>query len=277
MMKTQFVETAQGKIAYEDTGSGPLVVCLPGMGDLRGTYRYQTPQLVAAGYRVVTVDLRGHGESSVGWNDYTAGGVCQDILTVIRHLNAGPAVVIGNSYAAGAAVWAAAAAPELVRGLVLLGPAVHGKVSPFMRLMIGVLFLRPWGPAIWQWYFNGLFKTRKPADMAEYSNKVKQNLSERGRLEALHQMAISPTPDSETRMEQVNVPVLIMMGSKDPDFKDPAGEAEWITGQLHGTRIMIEGAGHYPQAEMPELSGPYILDFLNKLNAEKNLGTTNRP
>ena len=63
-----------GKIAYDDTGSGPLVVCAPSMGDVRGEYRFLAPQLVAAGYRVITMDLRGLGESSTHWPDFSVAG-----------------------------------------------------------------------------------------------------------------------------------------------------------------------------------------------------------
>lgn len=272
-MSTKYIDFAEGRIAYEDAhnndvGSGPLVLCVPGMGDLRSEYRLLVPQLAAAGYRVVTMDLRGHGESSVGWKDYTAGGVCQDMVALIKHLNAGPAIIVGNSFAAGGAVWAAASAPELVRALVLVGPAVHGKISGTLRLLLAILFARPWGPAAWQRYYKGLFTTRKPADLEDYSTAIKQNLLEKGRLEALHQMMISPTPDSDTRLDMVKAPTLVVMGSKDPDFKDPAGEAKWVAGQVNGECVMIEGAGHYPQTEMPEITGPHIIRFLNKVVAE---------
>lgn len=281
-MKTMFFDTAEGKIAYDDVGrrplpiSGPLVICVPGMGDLRSEYRFLAPQLAAAGYRVVTMDLRGHGELSVGWKDYSAGGVCQDITGLIRHLDAGPAIVVGNSFAAGAAVWAAASAPGLVRALVLIGPAVHGEVSGALRLLIELLFARPWGPAAWQWYYKRLFTTRKPADLAVFSTAIKQNLRQKGRIEALHRMMLSPTPNSDTRLEQVHVPALVMMGSKDPDFKDPAAEASWVTKQINGSCVMIEGAGHYPQTETPEIAGAHIIDFLNKTLVETAHDAANR-
>lgn len=276
-MNTQFLETTEGKIAYESTGSGPLVIGVPGMGDLRGEFRVLAPQLAAAGYRVVTMDLRGHGESSVGWKDYSAGGICQDILTLIQHLDAGPAFIAGSSFGAGAAVWAAAAVPELVRGLVLLGPAVHGKISPAFRLLLAVLFARPWGPTAWRRYYQGLFTARKPADLVEFSQKIKQNMRKKGRLEALYQMMLSPTPDADTRLEQVKAPALVVMGSKDPDFKDPAGEARWISEQIRGECLVVEGAGHYPHTEMPEISGPRIVEFLNKHVVGADYGATDRP
>ena len=36
-----------GTVAYEITGAGPLVVCVPGMGDLRSTWRHLAPSLIA--------------------------------------------------------------------------------------------------------------------------------------------------------------------------------------------------------------------------------------
>ncbi len=47
-MTTQFLKLQNGQIAYDDSGKGPLVICIPSMGDLRGEYRFLIPQLVAA-------------------------------------------------------------------------------------------------------------------------------------------------------------------------------------------------------------------------------------
>jgi len=59
----QYLTRPGGRIAFERTGEGPLIVCIPGMGDLRTSYRHTTPALVAAGFSVITMDLRGHGDS----------------------------------------------------------------------------------------------------------------------------------------------------------------------------------------------------------------------
>lgn len=269
-MTTQFLTVADGKLAYESSGSGSLVIGVPGMGDLRAGSRFLTPQLVAAGYQMVSMDVRGHGESSIHWPDYSVKGVGEDILALVRALDTGPAILIGNSMAAGAAVWAAAEAPELVKALVLLGPAVRGEVSGAMRMLLAALFARPWGPSAWMAYFKTLFPTRKPADFTAYTAALKQNLSVPGRLESLYQMMIASKAASETRIQRVSLPTLVLMGSKDPDFKDPAAEAAWVAGKTKGTFKMIEGAGHYPHVEMPEISGPHIAEFLKTLELEAN-------
>jgi pimeloyl-ACP methyl ester carboxylesterase len=275
-MNTQFLQLQDGKIAYDDDGSGPLVVCVPGMGDLRGQYRFLAPQLVAAGFHVATMDVRGHGESSVGWTDYSVAGVGSDIIALIRHLDAGPAVVIGNSMAAGAAVWAAAEAPELARGLVLIGPAVRGGLGRPFRLLLTALFARPWGPSAWMRYYTTLFPARKPADWESYTAGLKQNLAQNGRQEALQQMMFASKAASESRLAQVNTPALILMGSKDPDFKAPESEAQWVAGQLKGDYQIIAGAGHYPHTEMPEVTGPKIVAFLRTVLPEASREAASR-
>jgi alpha-beta hydrolase superfamily lysophospholipase len=57
-------------LAYDVDGDGPLVVLVPGMGDLRAAYRFLAPRLREAGYRVACTDLRGHGDSDVSFSSY---------------------------------------------------------------------------------------------------------------------------------------------------------------------------------------------------------------
>ena len=123
---TEFLTVEGGTISYEVTGSdGPLVVLAHGMGDSRQAYRFLTPALTEAGYRVAAVDLRGCGESSARWTSYTRTDIAGDLVTLVRHLG-GPAVLVGHSIAGGAVTIAAATAPELVTAVVELAPFFDG-------------------------------------------------------------------------------------------------------------------------------------------------------
>lgn len=261
-MTTLFLDRANGRIAYDEIGTGPLVLCVPSMGDVRSEYRFLAPQLAQAGYSVVTMDVRGHGESSTTWDDFSVAGVGSDIVALIRYLDKGPAVVIGDSMAAGATVWAAAEAPDWVAGAILMGPFVRSEPTLFSSLLFGALFSRPWGPAMWQWYYKTLYPTRKPTDFAEYVRNLRKNLAEAGRMEALQKMLAASKSASEQRLGRVKAPALVLMGTKDPDFKDPAAEAHWVAEKVNAQLHMIEGAGHYPHAEMPEVVAPLVLAFL---------------
>jgi len=265
-MVTKYLNQQDGQIAYDVEGNGPLVICVPSLGDVRGEYRFLRPLLVEAGFQVATMDGRGHGESSVAWDDFSVAGVGEDILALIRELEAGPAVVIGTSMGGGAAIWAAVEAPELVRGMILVDPFVDGKGDFFLKLLSAIMFARPWGTSMWMKYYASLYPTRKPADFDEYSAALQANLKERGRLEAVLQMLYASKEASGERMPKVEQPALILMGSKDPDFKDPEAEAKRIAEALRGTYVMIDGAGHYPHAEMPETTAPLMLEFMRSLN-----------
>ena len=266
---TRYLAVDGGAIAYDDTGgAGPLVVAIPGMGDLRSEYRLLRPALQKAGYRLVTMDVRGHGETSAVWDDYSARAVGGDALALIRHLRSGPAVVLGNSFAAGSALWAAHDDPEQVRGAVLLGPIVRdGKPSWLARTALKVGFGGPWRVAFWTTYWNSLFPTRKPSDHAEAKASLARMLREPGRMAALQTMVGLSKADTEAMLPLSRVPALVVMGSRDPDFPDAALEADWLAQALKAERLIVEGSGHYPHTEMPERVVPSLLAFLDRLSA----------
>jgi pimeloyl-ACP methyl ester carboxylesterase len=264
MTTTMMLEVAGGRLAYDDTGgTGPLVVCVPGLGDVRAVYRFFQPALVEAGYRVVTVDLRGHGESSTGWPEYTLPAVGADILALIRHLDAGPAVVCGESMAAASGIWAAAEAPDQIAALILTGPATRdAKLNPVMRL--GVRLVGRIRPA-WLAYLASLYPTRKPDDFAAYRKSLSANLAEPGRMAALRGLLTAPKAPARARIADVSCPVLVVMGSKDADFPDPTAEANALAAELSGEAVIIDSAGHYPQTEFPTETVAAVLPFLAKV------------
>jgi pimeloyl-ACP methyl ester carboxylesterase len=55
------------------------------------------------------------------------------------------------------------------------------------------------------------------------------------------------------------------MGSADPDFDDATEEARALASRLGAESLIVDGAGHYPHAEMPELVGGHIIAFAERL------------
>ena len=265
---TRFLDIDGGRIAYDVAGErGPQVLCLPSMGDLRAEYRFLVPQLVAAGFRVATVDVRGMGESSTGFADVSAAAVGSDIVALLRRAGllapGESAFVVGTSLAAAAAVWAAAEAPDLVAGIVLVGPIIRDvPVSVFARAMFHVLLTPPWGKAAWGSYYPSLYPGHKPADFAAYRKALAANLAEKGRFASFRRMAFTSKAPCDARVPEVRARVLVVMGSRDPDFSDAAAEARLVAERLHGELVLVEGAGHYPHAEVPDEVGPRIAAFL---------------
>jgi pimeloyl-ACP methyl ester carboxylesterase len=262
----QMLKLRDGRIAYDDSGGdGAIVICVPGLGDLRQQYRFLAPKLESAGLRVVTMDLRGQGESSADWPDYSAASVGADMVALINHLGAKKAYVVGNSMAAAAAVWAAAELPGAVAGIVVIGPFVREMPpSALLNGFLRVAMLRPWGPSFWSMYYGSLYKSAPPADLPAYREALVANLKEPGRIEATKAMIFASKGPCEARIAEVRAPVLVVMGSRDPDFDDPAAEGDWVASHLHGKKLMVEGAGHYPHVEYPDIVAGAIINFIEE-------------
>jgi len=260
---TAYLERPEGRIAYDVSGEGPLVVCVPGMGDLRQVFRFLVPGLVEAGYRVATMDLRGHGESDATFTAHDDVAAGSDLLALVEHLG-GPAALVGNSMGAGAAVLAAAERPDLVSGLVLVGPFVrNAPVGLAMRVAFRLGLMRPWGPAVWNGYYAKLYPGRPPADQDQHRARIREALRRPGRWRAFIRTTHTSHAPAEARLGDVSAPALVVMGERDPDFPDPAAEARFVAERLDAEVLMVPDAGHYPQAEYPEVVTPVIARFLD--------------
>lgn len=117
-----------GGITLAATAAGdpkdPCVLLLPGFGQTRAAWDKAAKALVAAGRYVVTVDLRGHGDSDWSPNRrYELGDIVQDVLQIIMQLPSKPAVV-GAALGGLAALAAIGESPEtLASALVLINAA----------------------------------------------------------------------------------------------------------------------------------------------------------
>lgn len=264
----QLLHLADGDIAYEVEGEGPLVLLVPGMGDLRTTYRLLVPGLVGLGYMVATCDLRGHGQSSTTFTSYGDVPTAGDIAALVTELG-GPAVVVGNSMAAGAAVLTAAGHPELVAGLVLVGPFVREpKTNPVMKAVMRAAMVPLWARPVWGAYLPKLYAGAKPADFGDYRQAVGRSLTLPGHAKAFSLTSRTTHAQAEKALPSVSAPVLVLMGAKDPDFADPAGEASWVAAALRGRSVVIPDAGHYPQSQQPQAvlgaMGPFLAEAFGR-------------
>ncbi|MFI9566784.1 alpha/beta fold hydrolase [Streptomyces rishiriensis] len=270
---TEYLAVADGTIAYEVAGSGPLIVLAHGMGDSRAAYRGVVPPLLAAGYRVAAVDLRGCGESSVDWPDWSRTAIAGDLLAVVRHLG-GPAVLVGHSVSGGAATIAAAQDPSLITAVVELAPFTRKqslrlgdlRVRRFRQSLLRLLGAGVFGSVpLWRSYLDMAYPGVKPADWAERLGLIESRLREPGRMKAMQAMGRSAPTDAGARLGAVRCPVLVVMGGLDPDWADPHAEGSAIVDALPsglGRLEMIEGAGHYPHHQLPDQVASLVLAFL---------------
>ncbi|MGV9265561.1 alpha/beta fold hydrolase [Kitasatospora sp. NPDC003701] len=267
---TQYLDRPGGRLAFDDTvqGGGAPVVLLPGMLDSRAAYRHLRPLLVAAGRRVITLDLRGFGESSIAWDDYSPAAIATDVLALLDHLGIDRAALVGNSYTGATVVKVAGDAPGRVAGIVLLDAFVENvppnALNRAMFAVMGALLVH--SPAFWGLYHRRMaYPGAKPADFDAYVDGLVAAMRTPGRKQATRGYVRGDSaPTGWTAA--VTCPALVVMGGKDPDFSDPELVADRQAAALKARKVMIEGAGHYPMADRPQATADALLPFLAELS-----------
>ncbi len=270
---TEHLSIDGNTLAYEVVGEGPLVVLAHGIGDSRDAYRFLAPAVAAAGYRVARVDIRGCGESSLGWAGYSRTDIAGDLVALVRHLG-GPAVIVGHSISGGAATIAAATAPDVVTGVVELAPFTRAQsfsLGDLVRVkryrtgtvrLAGAMFRG--SLSSWESYLDLAYPT-KPADWDAALARIDATLRQPGRMKALQAMCKAKPTDAGAQLANVTCPVLVVEGGSDPDWADPRAEGERILADLPqglGELAVLDGVGHYPHAQAPDDVLALALPFL---------------
>jgi pimeloyl-ACP methyl ester carboxylesterase len=267
--QTQYLQLPGGTIAFDDTveGAGRPVLLLPGMLDSRAYYRHLRPLLAAAGHRVITMDLRGFGESSIEWDDYSPATAAADALALLDHLGIEKAVLAGASYTGASVVKVAALAPGRVAGLVLIDGFIEnvpaGAVTKSLVHLLGSAVLA--FPKVWGYYLNKMaYPGGVTEEVAAYHKGLEDALRTPGRRRATRGHVRGDSSPIGW-CAGVEVPSLVLMGSKDPDFPKPELVADRQVAALNGRKVMIEGAGHYPAAQFPQAVADAVLPFLTEV------------
>jgi pimeloyl-ACP methyl ester carboxylesterase len=138
------------RLAYDEYGGGErVVVLLPGVLFSRKMHRPLAEALADHGYRVLCLDLLGHGDSdrpAEMWN-YSMTIFGRQAIALLDHLEVERAVLGGTSLGANAALEAAAATPERIQGLLLEMPvldnALLGSALAFTPMLVGLTFGAP--------------------------------------------------------------------------------------------------------------------------------------
>ena len=138
--------------------------------------------------------------------------------------------------------------------------------------LLSAMLLPLWGAHAWVSYYASLYKDFKPADMAAYLSALKGNLRMPGRLDALRGHLFASKEACALRLPTLaerKLPVLCLWGGKDPDFPGKEGIAREITEMKRrlpqAETHVLEGVGHYPQAEQPAAVAQKVLEFAGRV------------
>ena len=262
-----FVDVDGVRIHVQDLGDGPAVALVSGFGLDHELWDRQVRLLTDRGFRVLCVDQRGHGFSDTPLHGYDIDRLAADLVAALDRLEIGTATVVGHSFGGQVAFRAAATAPELVTGLVLVGSngvrASRSESFPFGE---------PPGPLLQSLladeHINRVgarYRTIESAFAHEPDPRTVDWLV-RCSLRMPSWAAVACyrsllTTDLLSDIERVVQPVLQIVGANDPVHS--AKGARWLRRHLRAaTLVEIPDCGHYPMLEAPDAFESALLKFI---------------
>ncbi|MFF9817222.1 alpha/beta fold hydrolase [Streptomyces sp. NPDC014006] len=257
-----------GRLAYRDAGSGPPLVLLHG-GFLDHRMWHAQILALAARYRVLAPDARGHGASSNATGPFRQA---DDVAALLRGLDTGPAVLIGLSMGAGIAVDTALEHPDLVRALVVTGagtsepdfqdPWSTASLADWTRALAAG-DIEAWLEATLRWA-AGPHRTLDQVDPDVVRRLRDMQLGTITKHTADETDWRVPVTDTWKRAAGIEVPVLAIHGGLDAD--DHLRMADRLVATVRdGRAATVDGTAHYPNMERPEAYLAPLTGFLRSL------------
>jgi 3-oxoadipate enol-lactonase len=254
---------------YEVAGAGhPLVLIHAGVADSR-MWDEHFEQL-ATRYRVIRYDIRGFGRSAVPAGEFAS---YEDVASLLRLLGIDKAHIIGISYGGKIALDFALAYPERVTALVLGAPAVGGyppsdEVRHFVAAEDEALERGDLDAAadlnVRMWV-DGPYRTPEQVDPTARERVWQMQRHAFTIPEPETALERPLTPAAITRLAEIRIPTLILVG--DLDIPDKLAVADRLAAEIPGgQKQIISGVAHMVSMEKPAVFRQLVLDFLGTLS-----------
>jgi pimeloyl-ACP methyl ester carboxylesterase len=244
------------KLAYEERGTGtPAFVLIHGWTCDRS---YFAPQAEHFGkrHRVVSVDLRGHGESDKPRGNYPITAYADDIAHLIDQLKLGKVIAVGHSMGGITVLQLAAAYPDRVAGIVMVDPApltFPPELRAGVEAMVNAIEAGDQGPRR-QFIENHLFLPT--SDRALVKRVADQMCSAPDHVAAAAMRGILAF-DGVGTAARCKVPALHIAAT--PPLNPPHLMSQWMPTVVNG---MTVGAGHFNQLEAAPQMNAMIEAFM---------------
>lgn len=240
------IEREGARIWYAAYGDGPPVLLLHGGLGHSGNWGHQVPALVAAGYRAITIDTRGHGRSTRDERPYGYELLAADALAVLDVLGVARAAAVGWSDGACSALILADRHPERVAGVFFFacnmdpsGTKALDESDPLLGRCFG----------------------RHTADYAQLSATPDDF---RAFAAAVWQMQASEPNYTARDLAGITVPVAIVQGAGDEFIKRE--HAEYLARCIPGaTLTILPDVTHFAPLQRPDEFNAVVLDFLRRV------------
>jgi pimeloyl-ACP methyl ester carboxylesterase len=277
-MRRHDVHVDGHRVAAFAAGTGPETIMLvPGIPDSSAVYRGQVPGLLAAGHRVIAVDLLGQGDSDrpAGREHYTIAKDQERLWAVADALGADRFHLVAHDRGAPSAWSMAAGRPDRVASLVALSIGHPGAraAAGYEQRQLSWYMLRLQFPDAEDWLRGDAEGEGGPWSTFRWwvgqhpeADAWISDLERPGAVQALldyYRANADPTlPAAGPPVGRVRVPVLGVWPTGDvySGLEQLARSGEWVDGPWRFVRL--PGAGHFLQLDRPDALTRLILDHV---------------
>jgi len=257
------------QLAYESYGAGEPIVLVHGWGGARSVWDLQVPELSRRN-RVITVDLRGFGDSDgpAGEENYSFAHCAKDLVALLDALGLERAVFVGHSMGTVVSLHTCLLFPERVRGLVLVGgaagwPPMGAVVGPQVGHMVNKL--QTMGLEAYLNTFAHVWFA--PGTDAELIRRFTKDSYKMALHAAIAYLKVTSGFNMRDRLPQVTTPTLVIVGSA--DGRNPVEESEYQNRHIPDAWLkIIKGAGHMVHVEKPREFNRAVTAFLRTMEEE---------
>jgi len=262
-----FVDVGGVELFYTDDGDGEEpIVLVHGWGCDSHDWIWQIDPFVAAGHRVVAVDLRGHGRSSVPTAGYDPRQLASDVAALARQLGLGPVVAMGHSLGGFVVSALAIEHPESVRAVVAVDPG-YGRDDALFDLAAALVQSladsRDLGPALQA--FEQMDSPATPAALRVWHRRRLLGTPFEVLLQSLRALSeqegeFFSRTGAESYLPRRRCPVLSIQTSA-----DQAAWEQTTMGHPCSTAVTWPDVGHWLHQERPDSFNRLVLEWIDRL------------